>query len=67
MPIRKEVLDILACPQCRGKLDLIEKEKALTCTVCRLLYEIRNGIPVMLTDQAVTQDNDQPRSTPRLP
>jgi len=51
MPIKKELLEILCCPQCRGNLDL--KEETLTCGTCRLAYPIRNDIPIMLIDEAV--------------
>ncbi len=52
MPLSKELLAILACPQCKGALRLTEKEDGLVCGRCRLLYEIRDGIPVMLIDEA---------------
>jgi len=48
----KEILKILACPKCKGKLDLDEAKKGLICQPCKLLYEIRDGIPVMLIDEA---------------
>lgn len=49
--ISKDLLDILACPQCKGALQL-QDEKALLCEKCLLLYEIRDDIPIMLIDQA---------------
>lgn len=52
MKIQKELLDILACPQCKGDLRLNAEETGLICDACGLLYEIRDGIPVMLTDEA---------------
>jgi len=58
MAIDKELLDILACPKCKGELKLTEKEDGLVCAKCKLLYEIRDDIPVMLIDEAV-QLNDQ--------
>ena len=50
--ISKELLDILACPKCKGSVELTEKEDGLICQSCRLLYEIRDDIPVMLIDEA---------------
>ncbi len=51
--ISKELLAILACPQCKGPITLILKgDKGLACKKCRLLYEVRDGIPVMLIDEA---------------
>lgn len=52
MAISKELLDILACPQCRGEVKLNEAGDGLICPNCRLLYEIKDDIPVMLVDKA---------------
>ncbi|MDH4183053.1 MAG: Trm112 family protein [Nitrospinota bacterium] len=48
----KELLEILACPKCKGDLVLTEKEDGFICGACNLLYEIKDGIPVMLVDEA---------------
>ena len=50
--ISKELLDILACPKCKGPVELTEKADGLVCKSCQLLYEIRDDIPVMLIDEA---------------
>lgn len=52
MTVSKDLLDILACPQCKGDLHLTEDETGLVCEACRLVYEIRDGIPIMLIDEA---------------
>jgi uncharacterized protein len=52
MTINKELLDILACPKCKGAIFLNELQDGLICQHCRLLYEIRDGIPIMLIDEA---------------
>ena len=52
MTISKELLDILACPKCKGSIYLNETRDGLICDQCRLLYEIRDGIPIMLIDEA---------------
>jgi uncharacterized protein YbaR (Trm112 family) len=49
--ISKELLDILACPQCKGALQL-QGQEGLLCEHCLLLFEIRDDIPIMLIDQA---------------
>ncbi|MEJ2688687.1 MAG: Trm112 family protein [Deltaproteobacteria bacterium] len=54
--ISKELLDILACPKCKGPVHLAEDEKGLICDSCRLLYEIRDDIPIMLIDEAKKLD-----------
>ncbi|HJU73776.1 MAG TPA: Trm112 family protein [Gemmatimonadaceae bacterium] len=53
MPLPAELLAILACPRCKGELEYREKESALLCQRCRLRYEIRDGIPILLLDEAV--------------
>jgi hypothetical protein len=51
--MRKELLDILVCPKCRGKLEYADAEQTLTCRACLLQYEIKDDIPIMLIDKAV--------------
>ena len=52
MGINKELLEILACPKCKGEVRLTPTEDGLICEKCRLLYEIREDIPIMLIDEA---------------
>ena len=52
MAIDKDLLDILACPQCKGDVTLTEKGDGLICKKCKLLYEIKDDIPIMLIDEA---------------
>ncbi len=53
--IDEDLLAILACPQCKGpvRLEIGEKGEGLVCAACRLWYEIRDGIPVMLVEKAL--------------
>jgi uncharacterized protein len=53
MPISKELLDILCCPQCKGDIRLTEAEDGLICDACKLMYPIKDDIPVMLIDEAL--------------
>jgi uncharacterized protein YbaR (Trm112 family) len=53
MPISKELLEILACPKCKGDLFLNLSGDGLICKACRLLYPIKDDIPVMLIDEAL--------------
>ncbi len=48
----KKLLDILVCPICKGKLVYMPKAGELICKVDRLAFPIRDGIPVMLEDEA---------------
>jgi len=52
MPIRSELLEILACPQCKGPIRPSDEDQTLRCDACRLAYPIRDDIPVMLIDEA---------------
>lgn len=52
MAIKKELLDILVCPKCKGEIRLTENQDGLICDACKLLYEIKNDIPIMLIDEA---------------
>ena len=52
MIITKELLDILACPKCKEDVVLTEKGDGLICMKCNLIYPVREGIPVMLQDEA---------------
>ena len=48
----KKLLDILACPVCKGPLIYRKEEQELICKADRLAYRIENDIPVMLADEA---------------
>jgi uncharacterized protein YbaR (Trm112 family) len=52
MTLAQRLLDILVCPKCKGKLDYREDKDALDCPACKLRYAVRDGIPVMLIDEA---------------
>ncbi|MCH7921537.1 MAG: Trm112 family protein [Nitrospinae bacterium] len=52
MSIDKKLLEILVCPKCKGEIRLNETEDGLICDACKLLYEIKDGIPIMLIDEA---------------
>jgi uncharacterized protein YbaR (Trm112 family) len=53
MPLSKELLEILACPQCKQGIVLDETRNLLVCPQCQLGYPIRDDIPVMLIPEAV--------------
>lgn len=52
--ILKRVLDALVCPvpQCRKPLTLAADESSLQCTGCKRIYPVRDGIPILLIEQA---------------
>jgi uncharacterized protein YbaR (Trm112 family) len=47
-----ELLDILTCPICKGMLVPLKEKTSLYCPPCGLKFPIRDGIPVMLADEA---------------
>ncbi|MEZ0327975.1 MAG: Trm112 family protein [Dissulfuribacterales bacterium] len=57
--ITLELLSILVCPRCKGELAITSDQSGLVCHSCALLYEIRDGIPVMLISEAKCLDNAQ--------
>lgn len=52
MAIDKELLEVLACPKCKGELQLTVDESELRCGSCRLAYRVDDGIPILLIDEA---------------
>jgi uncharacterized protein YbaR (Trm112 family) len=52
MPLSKDLLDILACPQCKGPVYYDESAQEICCRHCALAYQVRDQIPVMLVDEA---------------
>jgi uncharacterized protein len=53
MTISKELLDILVCPNCKGDIYINKEGNGLICDACKLLYEIKDNIPIMLIDEAI--------------
>ena len=48
----QRLLEILVCPQCKGELEYREGAAELVCHACKLRYEVREDIPIMLVDEA---------------
>ncbi|MDO9080218.1 MAG: Trm112 family protein [Desulfuromonadales bacterium] len=59
MNLPPQLLDIIACPKCKGPLVLTASRDALLCRHCALAYPVRDEIPVLLIDEA-TPLTDQP-------
>ncbi|HKD44941.1 MAG TPA: Trm112 family protein [Candidatus Angelobacter sp.] len=53
----KRILDILVCPvpECRKPLTLAADESSLQCTGCGRIYPVRDGIPVLLVEKAISK------------
>jgi hypothetical protein len=52
MNLTPQLLDIIACPKCKGPLFLTAARDALLCRQCALSYPVRDEIPVLLIDEA---------------
>jgi hypothetical protein len=52
MPVSPELLDIVACPKCKGKLELEADESGFVCRACKLRYAIVDEIPNFLIEEA---------------
>jgi len=52
MPIDEKLLEILACPKCKGELTYDKEKDVLICPKCRLIFKIEDGIPNMLLEEA---------------
>ena len=56
MALAAELKEVLACPRCKGEVEIREDEKRILCRRCRLAYRIEDDIPVMLVDEAKIED-----------
>lgn len=52
MPVNQELLQILACPKCKGPVQEEPGGEALVCSACRLRYPVKDDIPIMLVEEA---------------
>jgi uncharacterized protein YbaR (Trm112 family) len=55
MPVDAELLEILACPNCKTPVKLVHDGAALKCEQCKRVYPIKDDIPVMLIDEATIE------------
>jgi uncharacterized protein YbaR (Trm112 family) len=56
MAVDSELLDILACPNCKTPVILVKEGTALKCATSKRVYPITDDIPVMLIDEATIED-----------
>jgi uncharacterized protein YbaR (Trm112 family) len=53
------LLEILVCPVCKGKLTFDKSAQELICKPCQLAYPVRDGIPIMMQDEARSLNGQQ--------
>jgi uncharacterized protein len=56
MSLDPQMLEILACPKCKGRLELKPDSSALLCRACRLSYAIEDEIPNLIVEDAKPLD-----------
>ena len=60
MAISQDLLEILACPACKAKVELQPDGTGLKCVQCKRVYPIRDDIPVMLIEEATVEGEEEP-------
>jgi uncharacterized protein YbaR (Trm112 family) len=53
MPISRELIEIVACPKCKGPVKLKDDESGFVCSACSLIYPVVDDIPNFLVDEAL--------------
>ncbi len=53
MAIEQQLLDVLACVQCRGQLVSVEGGRSLLCESCQLKFPVRDDVPLMLLEEGI--------------
>jgi uncharacterized protein YbaR (Trm112 family) len=62
MAVARELIELLVCPACHGEIDYKERRKLIICTQCERHFPVRDGIPVMLVEEAtLPADRGAPR------
>ncbi|MGQ9618802.1 MAG: Trm112 family protein [Candidatus Aminicenantia bacterium] len=56
MRIDKELLEILACPLCKEEVKVVKNGEGLQCVKCKRIYPVRDGIPIMLIEEAYFEE-----------
>ena len=59
MAFDRKLLDVIACPVCKGKLQFVKEQEALVCRFDRLSFPIREGIPALIEEEADTLSLEQ--------
>jgi uncharacterized protein len=54
--LSQDLLEILVCPVCRKPLAMKDNGQSLKCAACRRVYPVRDEIPILLVDEAVTEE-----------
>ncbi len=52
MALDERLLEILACPKCKGDLEYNREDSLLICPKCKLAYPVRDDIPILIEKEA---------------
>ncbi|MFQ5789347.1 MAG: Trm112 family protein [Acidobacteriota bacterium] len=63
MAIHPDLLEILACPLCKTRVELVKEGQGLKCGKCFRVYPVRDDIPIMLVDEATIEEPDTKSAT----
>ena len=63
MAFDNKLLEVLACPVCKGKLVVNDEKDKLICRFDRLAYDIKDGIPVLIESKATVMTLDEVDAT----
>lgn len=50
--LAKDLLEMLVCPACKQELDYRQNPESLKCRQCNRVYQVKDGLPIMLIDEA---------------
>lgn len=50
--VAQELIDLLVCPACHGQIEYKDRRKLIICTACDRRYPVRDGIPIMVVEEA---------------
>ncbi|GAB7021776.1 Trm112 family protein [Salidesulfovibrio brasiliensis] len=62
MALNKDLLDVLACPVCKGAVEPVDDDSGLKCPKCDVVYPVKDDIPIMLPDQSIPEKDWQGRA-----
>ncbi len=58
--LKRELLEVIACPKCKGDLTYCPKRNELRCYRCKLVYRVEEDIPILLIEEAQPLKEDEP-------
>lgn len=61
MAVNAQLIDLLVCPACHGRIDYKPRRHLIICTECGLHYPVRDDIPVMLVEEATRPESKNAR------